>query len=278
MKCVDCPRSCHADREKGETGFCGGGRHARLAKIIDGFTYEEPCLGTVDALFFSGCSLKCSYCQNYKISRGGAGEELGDKELAGVFDGRKNPIDLVTPSHYLSNIERAVELCAHAHSFIYNTSGYETTAAVERAAAFTSVFLTDYKYGDGGVAQKLSGAGDYREVAKKALYAMRSISDAWTEEGGEKRLKRGLIVRHLVLPGYVDNSIKALDDIAEIVGTDTLLSLMSQFTPNGAGEPSARLKKIEYKLVVEHALKLGFNVGYLQEFDSASDIYIPDFR
>ncbi|MBD5132480.1 MAG: 4Fe-4S cluster-binding domain-containing protein [Clostridiales bacterium] len=278
MKCVDCPRFCRADRDCGEIGLCGGGRLARVAKVINEFKYEEPCLGTVTAVFFSGCALKCSYCQNYKISRGGAGEEYDDRRLAALFDGAEHPLDLVTPSHYLSNIERAIDISANAHSFIYNTSGYETVGAVKRAAKFTDVFLTDYKYGDNAVATRLSKAGDYVEVAQKALRVMRdAVPDEWAIENGEKLLKRGLIVRHLVLPECVDNSIKAIDDIARIAGTNTVLSLMSQFTPNGVGEPNARLKKIEYKLVVEHALKLGFNVGYIQDFDSANSAYTPEF-
>ncbi|MDE6401259.1 MAG: radical SAM protein, partial [Clostridiales bacterium] len=133
MKCYDCPRACGIDRDNGNIGVCGVCKFARVAKIIDTFDYEEPCLGTVTAVFFGGCSLGCSYCQNYKISRGACGEEYNDAELAGVFDRARGAIDLVTPSHYMSAIERAVELCENKNSFIFNTSGYETTEAVKRA-------------------------------------------------------------------------------------------------------------------------------------------------
>lgn len=282
MKCYDCPRGCGADREReknGKTGVCGGGKFARIAKTIEDFAYEEPCLGKqVTAVFFGGCALGCSYCQNYKISRGGVGEEYDDARLAALFEAAKNPIDLVTPSHYLTAIERALKLCTHEHVFIYNTSGYETLSAVDRASAFTDVFLADFKYADSGIAARFSRAPDYFDVAVMAIERMRkNVKDTWSEQDGQRVLKRGLIVRHLVLPGQVKNSIAVLDAVKERLGTDTVISLMSQFTPNGVGEPTERLRKIEYKVVMEHAQKLGFNNGYIQEFSSADSSFTPDF-
>lgn len=277
MKCYDCPRACGADRDSGVTGYCGGGRFVRVAKYIKDFTYEEPCLGTVSAVFFGGCSLRCLYCQNHKISRGNIGTEYNDTELAELFCKSGNAIDLVTPTHYLSAIERAAESDNKKHSFIYNTSGYETESAVTRASAFADVFLTDFKYADDGLAERYSDAPDYRKTAVSALKKMRQIRDEYEERDGVRILKRGVIVRHLVLPGHVENSVAALDIIADTVGTDTVLSLMSQFTPNGVGGPNRKPEKIEYKIVAAHAAKLGFRNGYLQEFTSSSDEYIPDF-
>ena len=277
MKCVDCPRACRADRDNG-VGLCGGGRYARIAKTVDPFLYEEPCLGEVTAVFFGGCALGCTYCQNYKISRGSAGKEYTDAELAALFDSAKcAAIDLVTPSHYLGAIERATAITQTNRRYIYNTSGYETLEAVKRASAFTDVFLTDYKYANEDIGYRFSRARDYYKIAAEAMRAMREVKDEWEEAGGKRILKRGLIVRHLVLPGCVKNSIAALDVIAETVGTDTVLSLMSQFTPNGVGEPHAKLTKIEYKIVAEHALKLGFKNGYFQDFASADGSYTPEF-
>ncbi len=276
--CRDCPRDCRVDRTL-QSGFCGGGAEARVAKTVAPFTYEEPCLGAVGAVFFSGCSLRCSYCQNIKISRSAVGKEYGDGALANLFDGIAYPIDLVTPTHFLSAIERAVPLCKSAHSFIYNTSGYETADGVRRAAQFCDVFLTDFKYADETLAARLSSAPDYPRRAVEALVEMRKTADEWADEknGSGGRLKRGLIVRHLVLPGCVKNSIAALDMIKSAVGNDVIISLMSQFTPNGAGEPDVKLKKIEYKVVAEHAIKLGFSAGYFQEFSSAESAYTPEF-
>lgn len=277
-KCYDCPRKCGAERDRVK-GFCGIGRNARIAKIVDPFLYEEPCLGRVSAVFFGGCNLRCSYCQNHKISRGAAGNEYTDEMLAAAFDGMTdgNALDLVTPTHCLSSLERVFALTKKRRRVIYNTSGYETEDGVRRAQKFTSVFLADYKYADAELASKYSSAPDYPETALKALKVMRETADVWAEEDGEKMLTRGLVVRHLVLPGHAENSLKALDDIAKTLGTDTVISLMSQFTPNGIGEPSGRLKKIEYKLVTEHALKLGFSNGYFQQFESADSKYTPNF-
>ncbi|MCH5156024.1 MAG: 4Fe-4S cluster-binding domain-containing protein [Clostridiales bacterium] len=278
MKCYDCPRGCGIDRDGGKTGLCGGGKFSRIAKVIDNFTYEEPCLGKeVTAVFFGGCSLGCSYCQNYKISRGGTGEVYDDAMLAELFDRTQNAIDLVTPSHYLRAIERALPLCKYEHMFIYNTSGYETPSAVDRASAFTDVYLADFKYADNELSARLSRAPDYYAVAVEALTKMRNVQDVWIDSDGQRILKRGLIVRHLVLPHQVKNSIAVLDAVKRYLGTDTVISLMSQFTPNGVGEPHDVLSKIEYKIVVEHARKLGFKDGYIQEFSSANAKYTPEF-
>lgn len=278
MRCYDCPRKCGADRDGGAFGYCGGGRHARIAKVIEDFKYEEPCLGdAVTAVFFGGCALKCTYCQNYKISRGGAGKEYSDAELAELLSGSKAPLDLVTPSHYLSAIERAVDICGSLSGIVYNSSGYETVDAVRRAGMFTDVFLADFKYADDGLAERFSRAPDYTSIAVAALEKMRDTADVWTEENGRSVLKRGLVVRHLVLPEQTQNSIAVLDAVAKYLGTDTVISIMSQFTPNGVGEPSARLKRLEYKLVVEHARRLGFKNGYIQRFDSADQRFTPDF-
>ncbi len=277
-KCYDCPRSCGAVRKKA-AGYCGVGDKARVAKIVDPFLYEEPCLGRLSAVFFGGCNLRCTYCQNYKISRGAVGEEYDDARLADAFDSLTdgNAIDLVTPTHYLSALERVFALTKKRRRVIYNTSGYETEDGVRRAQKFTSVFLADYKYADPALARKYSAAPDYPEIALKALRVMRETSDEWADELGKKILVRGLVVRHLVLPGHIENSIKTLDAIAAELGNDTVISIMSQFTPNGVGEPSVRLKKIEYRIVAEHAAKLGFETGYLQKFDSADGKYTPDF-
>lgn len=277
MKCYDCPRACGADRDCGQTGYCRCGAKAVVNKFIERFTYEEPCLGEVAAVFFGGCNLGCSYCQNAAISRTPVGEQYEDGELAALFD-KAQTLDLVTPTPWLSAIERALPLCRNSHRVVYNTSGYETAEAVKRAAKFTHVFLTDFKYADDNAAARYSNARDYKDTAMRALVAMReAAADEWETASGKKLLKRGLIVRHLVLPGNVENSVKALDLIKERLGTDTVISLMSQFTPNGAGEPNEKLKKIEYKIVANHALSLGFENGYFQEFDSADCKYTPDF-
>ncbi|MCM1367867.1 MAG: radical SAM protein [Roseburia sp.] len=276
MICNDCPRKCGVDRSK-TVGRCGGGEKATVAKTVDPFEYEEPCLGKLTAVFFGGCSLGCSYCQNIDISRGG-GKVYDAGELAALFDGASGALDLVTPTHYIGAIERALFLCKKEHSIIYNTSGYETTDAVKRAREFTGVFLTDLKYADEETGARYSRAPDYFEYASAAIKEMRKTRDVRREVNSAPILERGLIVRHLVLPGHVDNSLRVLDWIAAELGTDTVISLMSQFTPNGVGEPSRKISKLEYRIVTEHALKLGFTNGYFQDMRSASAAYIPNFR
>lgn len=276
MICRDCPRNCGVDRTNAR-GFCGIGEYARIAKIAEPFDYEEPCLGTVTAVFFGGCSLKCSYCQNYEISRAATGREYDDGALADVFAHAKYPIDLVTPTHCLSAIERAFSRAGGHKPVIYNTSGYETADGVRRAAAFADVFLTDFKYADNALAKRFSGVSDYFERASEAIEIMRETKDEWEQTPDGAVLTRGVIVRHLVLPGCVENSRAVLDHIAKTLGTDTVVSIMSQFTPNGAGEPSRRISALEYKIVTEHALKLGFRNGYFQDFSSASSAFTPDF-
>ena len=278
QKCYDCPRRCGADRSISK-GFCGVGNSAVVAKIVDPFTFEEPCLGKLSAVFFGGCNLRCSYCQNFLISRKAVGDEYSDSRLAAAFDNITdgNALDLVTPTHFISVLERIFALTEKRRRVIYNTSGYETEEGVRRARSFTSVFLADFKYADGEIARKYSGAADYPETAIKAIKAMREVKDVWEETDGASVLKEGLVIRHLVLPGHVDDSIKVLDIIAAELGTDTVISLMSQFTPNGVGDPNARLKRIEYKIVAEHAVKLGFKNGYIQRFESADGKYTPDF-
>ncbi len=273
MNCYDCPFRCGADRDAGKIGVCGGGKYARIAKIINDFTFEEPCLGPLTAVFFGGCVLRCSYCQNYQISRGNSGKEYDDGMLAELFESAQNDLDLVTPSHYISAIERALKKTRKPLRIVYNTSGYETAEHVRRAGEFASVFLTDFKYADDTLAYQYSNARDYFETALAALERMRETSDEWNDG----ILTRGLVVRHLVLPGHVKNSIDVLDAIKSAVGTDTVLSLMSQFTPNGVGKPDIKLKKLEYKAVCEHAMKLGFRTGYFQRFESADTIYTPEF-
>ncbi|MCH5161943.1 MAG: radical SAM protein [Clostridiales bacterium] len=274
--CYDCPRECGIDREK-SVGFCGCGVNARIAKVVSPFEYEEPGLGKLSAVFFSGCNLRCSYCQNVAISRGAVGEEYDDEGLAEVFDKAVGALDLVTPTHYVGAIERAAALCKKKHRMIWNTSGYETEDGVKRASEIADVFLTDIKYCDKAIAKRFSAAPDYFDRAKKAVKLMREKKDEFFVEDGQPVLKKGLLVRHLVLPGCAEDSKRVLEFVAGELGTDTYISLMSQFTPNGVGEPTVRLKRIEYKIVAEHALKLGFKNGFFQDFSSADKKYTPDF-
>lgn len=268
--CRDCPRACGVDRNL-KIGYCGAGSKAQIAKVVRGFSFEEPCIGVCDAVFFSGCSLRCDFCQNREISRGAKGEEYDAESLAELFDSLSYSLDLVTPTHYLNVIERALALTTTPHRIVWNTSGYETLDAVRRERKFVDVFLTDFKYAGTELARTLSCAPDYPEVIKAALPLM-NIGDVFDRD----IMKRGLLVRHLVLPGQSQDSLEVLEEIARLTGTQTYIALMSQFTPFGS-VLTRKLKPIEYKRVLASARKLGFENGYVQELSSASEDCIPEF-
>lgn len=268
--CRDCPRNCGVDR-KNQIGYCGANENAHIAKIVKDFAFEEPCIGVCDAVFFSGCSLKCDFCQNRAISRGESGAEYDPQALANLFDELGFSLDLVTPTHYLTVIERALALTKKPHRIIWNTSGYETKDAVRREVKFVDVFLTDYKYASESLSRELSHAPDYPQVIADALPLM-NLGNRFNGE----IMERGLLVRHLVLPNHSDDSLAVLDSIERLTGRDTFIGLMSQFTPFG-DILTRKIKPIEYKRVIAHARKLGFENGYIQELTSATDECIPKF-
>ena len=283
--CRLCPRRCGADRTVG-VGFCGGGEQARISKIMF-HMWEEPCICTgkgAGAVFFSGCSLGCVYCQNKDISRCAVGEKYTPAELARLFcsiaeDGA-SCLDLVTPSHYAPQIYEALGMCSLNIPVVYNVGGYELPETVDRYMRRADVFLTDFKYGSRETGEKYSSAPDYTDIAAEALRVMYSIvgDPVYSDEGD---LRRGIILRHLVLPGERRDSVKALERVADTVGADhVVLSLMRQYTPDFAPAEYKnlirRVTTFEYEYVRDAALEMGFS-GYSQDADSASTAYTPDF-
>lgn len=287
-KCILCPRACGVDRSL-TTGFCGQTNKIRIARAAL-HMWEEPCISGTrgsGAVFFCGCNLKCVYCQNIEISRGSAGAEISTPRLSEIFlelaaQGAHN-INLVTPTHYTLQIAEAAEAVRGELNIpvVYNCGGYESAESLKTAAEFTDIFLTDVKYADNALAQKYSGASDYCETALAALDKM------LTSAGPPKFDKDGImtggvIVRHLVLPSHRHHSITLLRRLKAEFGTDSfILSLMSQFTPNGAlsdfPEINRRLTTFEYRSVTEAALDLGFKNAYIQERSSALGQYLPKF-
>ncbi len=290
MACNICPRECGVDRRV-ERGYCGEGDTAVVSKIML-HHWEEPCIsGKTNAkgsgaVFFSGCSLKCVYCQNRDISRGGIGEEYTSKELANAMlslrdEGALN-INLVTPTHFTMQITKALDLIKGELKIpiIWNTSGYEKVSTLKMLAPYVDIFLTDFKYCSSDMSLRYSFAEDYFEIAKAALRRMVEITGAPLFEEG--LMKKGVIVRHLVLPRGYRDSIKVLDTVEDTVGHDNVvLSLMSQYTPDfledGYSELSRRITSFEYEKVSSYALSLGF-AGYFQSRSSASAAYTPDFK
>lgn len=288
-KCTVCPRECGADRTAA-AGVCGAGSAMRIAKIML-HRWEEPCIsgngrdGGSGAVFFGGCPLKCVFCQNKAISRGTSGmEEYSPRRLSDVIkkleeDGAYN-INFVSPTQYIPQIIETLDIYKPSIPVVFNTGGYEKPETVAALRGYADIFLTDFKYGKKETAKKYSAAPDYVEAAVSALPEMVACAGKpdFSEDG---MMKRGVIIRHLILPGERHDSIAALELIARTVSADdVVLSLMSQYTPDFAPEEYKNLHRrvttFEYESVRERALSLGFS-GYSQDTDSAVKSYTPEF-
>lgn len=277
--CFDCPRVCGIDRSVTK-GFCREDDKIRVAKIIENFMWEEPCISGEKgalAIFFSGCNLRCDFCQNYKISHIGSGEKYSPKEFRALIESFNlenfSSIDLITPTHFSSLLIEALEGFKSPIPIVWNSSGYENCDMIKKLGKIVDVFLPDFKYFDEKLAQDLSKAKDYFEVSSKAILTMRELKNKNIFQDGI--LKEGVLIRHLVLPGHAKDSIKLLDFIAENI-SQPFISIMGQFTPMGKALQE-RLKPLEYKLVLAHAEKVGLTEGYFQELGSADEKFIPQF-
>ena len=286
--CTLCPRNCGVDRTTA-VGFCGATDRIKVARAALHF-WEEPCIsGTKGSgtVFFSGCNLACRYCQNYEISIGGFGEEINVEQLGDIFlklqsDGAHS-INLVTPTPYLPQILSAIDLVRDQMHipFVANMGGYEKPETIQMVKGYIDIFLTDVKYQSTEISKKYSFAPDYFQFAMDSLLEMISLcgSPEFDEEG---IMQSGVIVRHLVLPGCRKDSMEVIKSLAERFGTkDFILSLMSQYTPNGHLEDypeiNRRITSLEYHSVVDAALELGFENAYMQEKTSAKAEYTPPF-
>ncbi len=283
--CRLCPRRCGTDRSRG-VGLCGGGENVRISKVML-HKWEEPCIcgdfGT-GAVFFSGCALGCVYCQNRDISRCADGREYSEEELARLFsqisESEAVSLDLVTVSHYAPQVDAALAVCRLSVPVVYNIGGYELADTVRRYMSRANVFLTDFKYGSTETGERYSSAPDYPEVAAEALKAMYDVTGD-PVYGDDGMLRRGIVLRHLVLPGERRDSVKALELAASAVPPDKMiLSLMRQYTPDFAPKEyknlARRVTTFEYEYVRDAALEMGFS-GYSQDADSATAEYTPEF-
>ena len=287
MGCKQCPRRCGADRDSGNIGYCSADGKIRVAKVML-HPWEEPCLihgPGAGAIFFAGCPLRCVYCQNKAISRGGVGEIWEEsrlcEEMLRLAEAGASCIDLVSPTQYAGDILSALRMVKNRLTIpvVWNTGGYETTETIRACRGLVDVFLTDFKYGTAETAEKYSAAPDYVEAARQALIAMvEAVGDpVWDGD----RLMSGVIVRHLVLPGCRRDSEAALRAVAGAVSPDSvILSLMRQYTPDFAPEEFSALRRrvttFEYEFVRDVAVQLGFG-GYSQEADAATAAYTPEF-
>lgn len=290
--CNLCPRSCQALRGKGQTGYCGVGEQVRVARAAL-HMWEEPCISGKrgsGAVFFCGCNLRCIYCQNYEIARGMKGTVISEQRLAEIFlelqeKGAAN-INLVTPDHYLTSIIKAAALAKEKGlriPIVYNGSGYERPEAIRALSETVDIFLTDFKYMDRELAKSFSKAPDYPEAAKAALREMvRLCGEPVFDRQG--MMQRGVIVRHLLLPGHKRNAKAVIRYVYETYQDRVYLSLMNQYTPlerlkaqSEHTELTRKVTKREYEAVVDYALELGVQNAYIQEGDVAKESFIPSF-
>lgn len=287
--CLLCPRACGVDRLGGERGFCREGTAVRAAWAGLHFGEEPPVAGGGGSgtIFFSGCTLKCRYCQNDQLSREGLGAELTAEELAGLMlrlqeEGAAN-VNLVTGTHFAPGIAAAAALARDRGlrvPLLWNSSGYESRPALELLSPWIGVWLPDCKTLDPELARRLLGAPEYPEAAREALGFM---ADAAPLRWEGERLRQGVIVRHLVLPGRLESTRAVLAWFRERLHGRALLSMMVQYTPNarlgavGGDSPRRRVSEAEYEQVLGWLEELGIEEGFIQELESGSD-WLPDFR
>lgn len=284
MICTLCPRRCGAERTaEAGGGFCRMPAGLRVARAMLHRWEEPPISGQNGAgtVFFSGCTLGCVYCQNGDISAGGFGKDISTARLREIFEeliaqGAHN-IELVTPTHFLPWILPALTPRLPV-PVVYNCGGYERVETLRALEGLVDVYLPDLKYADEALAAELSGAADYFPVACEAIREMfRQVGPYVLEDG---LLTRGVVIRHLVLPGYLDNTRWALDWIAETFAPgDVLVSLMSQYTPtaNMTGRLARRVTAAEYRAAADYMRNCGITDGFVQERTSAEEAYTPAF-
>lgn len=287
MICEMCPRKCKIDRKKNK-GFCGVNEKVRISKVMF-HHYEEPTISGAEndrgsgAIFFSGCNLRCVFCQNKPISHDCKGKYITIKNLAKILKklekkGALN-INLVTPSHFSFQIIEALKIHKPKIPVVWNSNGYESKEMIEKLKGFVDIFLVDLKYMNNDLALKYSKANNYVENMSDAILQMRNNQPHDIFENG--LMKKGVIVRHLILPSHTDDSIKCLNFICENLGKDTIVSLMSQYEPRydaiNYPEINRKITPLEYKRVVNYALKKGMMNCFTQDLSSANSKYTPKF-
>lgn len=292
MKCDLCPRKCLVDRKKGEKGICGQTEKLKVARAALHF-WEEPCISGdagSGAVFFSGCPLHCVFCQNENIANGTVGKEISLERLVDIFlelqEKRANNINLVTPGHFVPQIVKALDQARKQGltlPVVYNTSSYETVDTIKMLEGYVDIYLPDFKYMSQVLSKKYSHAPDYAEVAKAAIAEMvRQTGKAVFVNGDEDNLiLRGTIVRHLTLPGCMEDSMQILKYLHETYGDMIYISIMNQFTPlsnlEKYPELNRRITDEEYETLVDYAIEIGLENGFIQEGDTAEESFIPAF-
>lgn len=288
-KCTLCPIGCNVNRNENELGRCKAGKNIKIGLYSLHYD-EEPCISGKNGsgtIFFSNCNLKCKFCQNYKISCEGKGEEITIEKLSDIFIEEQNKgahnINLVTGVPYVLHIIEAIKLAKEKGlniPILYNTSGYETKETLKKLEGYIDIYLPDFKYYDNELAKRLSGINDYRQVTQEAILEMyKQVGKNQYDENG--MLKKGMIIRHLVLPNNIENSKNVLKWIKENMPEDITISLMAQYFPTyKASEDTQinrKLTKEEYNEIEQYLYELDLENGYIQDLEDEEEKYVPNF-
>ena len=287
--CLLCPRKCGINRSTGQTGICGVSSEIKVARAALHY-WEEPCISGKrgsGAVFFSGCSLHCVFCQNREISDGKEGKVISKERLSDIFielaDKGANNINLVTPGQYIPDIVWAVNDAKSRGMklpIIYNTSGYENVTELKLLEGIVDVYLPDFKYMDSTLSARCSRAKDYPSVAKQALSEMVRQQPEVVIDDATGLIQKGVIVRQLLLPGHVNDAKAVLKYLYDTYHDHVYISMMSQFTPialEDYPEINRTVTKREYERLVNYALEIGITNAFIQEGDVAKDSFIPAF-
>lgn len=287
--CLLCPRKCGINRSTGQTGVCGVSSEIKVARAALHY-WEEPCISGKrgsGAVFFSGCSLHCVFCQNREISDGKAGKLISKERLSDIFmelaDKGANNINLVTPEQYIPDIVWAVNDAKSRGMklpIIYNTSGYENVTELKLLEGIVDVYLPDFKYMDSTLSARYSRAKDYPSVAKQALSEMVRQQPDVVIDDATGLIQKGVIVRQLLLPGHVNDAKAVLKYLYDTYHDHVYISMMSQFTPialKDYPEINRTVTRREYERLVDYALEIGITNAFIQEGDVAKDSFIPAF-
>lgn len=288
--CNICPHKCNINRNKGKIGRCKATNKIKVA-LYSVHNFEEPCIsgekgsGTV---FFSNCNLNCIYCQNYEISQQGRGKEISIEELSDIFieQQKRNVenINLVTPTSYVAQIIEAIKIARKKGlniPIVYNTNGYENIETIKMLDGYVDIYLPDLKYYYNDIAKKYSKIDNYFEIATKAIKEMeKQIGKTVIDENGI--MKKGIIIRHLVLPNNIENSKKILKWIRENMNNDTYISVMAQYFPTYKAkedlELNRKLIKQEWREIEEYIEELGIENGFIQELGEHEEEYVPKWE
>lgn len=289
-ECTLCPRECNVDRTIGKKGYCNATDELVVARAAL-HAWEEPCISGEEGsgtVFFSGCAMGCVYCQNHNIAKGFAGKKITIERLSDIFlelqEQIANNVNLVTPSHFVPQIIQALDLARNKGlkiPIVYNCSGYEKPDTIRLLEGYVDIYLPDMKYMDAEPALRYSNCKDYFQYASEAIKEMvRQVGEAVFDKHG--MMKKGVIVRHLTLPGYLTDSMNIIKYLYDTYGETIYISIMNQYTPvtNLANYPELkrRITEDEYEELVDFAINLGVENGFIQEGETALESFIPEFK